>query len=81
MLICRNIISRKVFILLEEDKNNRAYFISQDGSIKLFNMTEFDEFIEDTDALYLKSYKVVTDEQYQSYRNYVEQSPESNFKA
>jgi len=72
MQICRNIVSKKVFILLEEDKNNRAYFISHDGSIKLFNKTEFEEFIEETDVMYLKAYMVITNEQYRSYRRYTE---------
>ena len=72
MQICRNIASKKVFILLDEDKNNRAYFISPDGSIKLFNKIQFEEFIEETDLMYLKSYMVITDEQYRSYQRYTE---------
>ena len=72
MQICRNIASKKVFILLDEDKNNRAYFISPDGSIKLFNKIQFEEFIEETDLMYLKSYMVITDEQYRSYQRYAE---------
>ena len=67
MLICRNIASRKIFIFLEEDKNNRAFFISHDGGIELFDKSEFEEFIEETNVMYLKEYLVITDEQYRSY--------------
>ena len=81
MQICKNIVSKKVFILLDEDKNNRAYFISPDGSIKLFNKTDFEEFIEETDVICLKEYMVITDEQYRSYWRYTEQVVEKIFKA
>jgi hypothetical protein len=67
MLICRNIASKKIFIFLEEDKNNRAYFISHEGEIKLFDRSEFEEFIEETNVMYLKEYLVITEEQYRSY--------------
>jgi hypothetical protein len=67
MLICRNIASKKTLILLKDDKNNRAYFISHDGEIKLCDKSEFEEFIEETDVTYLKEYLVITDEQYRSY--------------
>ena len=72
MQICRNVVSKEVFILLEEEKNSRAYFISPDGSIKLFDKTEFEEFIEETDVMYLKAYIVITDAQYRSYRRYTQ---------
>jgi hypothetical protein len=71
MLICRNIASKKIFIFLEEDKNNRAYFISHDGEIKLLDKTEFEEFMEETNAMYLKEYLVITEEQYRAYRKHV----------
>ena len=67
MLICRNLTSKKIFIFLEEDKNNRAFFISHDGGIKLFDKSEFEEFMEETNVMYLKEYLVITDEQYRSY--------------
>jgi hypothetical protein len=72
MQICKNVVSKKVYVLLEENKNNQAYFISPDGSIKLYDKAEFEEFIEDTDVIYLKAYMVITAEQYRSYRNYIE---------
>lgn len=81
MQICKNIFSKKVFILLEEDKDNRAYFILPNGSIKLFHKTEFEEFTEETDEMYLKEYLVITDQQYLSYRKHAEQVVEENFNA
>jgi hypothetical protein len=72
MLICKNVASKKIFILLKEDKNNRAYFISHDGEIKLLDKSEFEEFIEETNEIYLKEYLVITEEQYGSYRRHNE---------
>ena len=67
MQICRNTVSKEVYVFLEEEKNNQAYFISPDGSIRLLNATEFEEFMEETNVLYLKTYMVITDDQYRSY--------------
>jgi hypothetical protein len=72
MQICRNKVSKKVYVLLEEEKNNQAYFISPKGNIRLVNMNEFEEFYEETNVMYLKSYGVITNEQYRINRRYTE---------
>jgi hypothetical protein len=76
-------MTKQVFIFLkeDEDKDDRAYFVSPDGSINLFNQSEFDDFIEETDEMYLKEYMVITDAQYRNYRNYIENEVGTFFKA
>jgi hypothetical protein len=72
MQICRNKVSKKVFVLLEEEENNQAYFISPKGNIRLLNKNEFEEFYEETNVMYLKSYGVITNEQYRINLRYTE---------
>lgn len=81
MKICKNIMTKQVFIFLKGDKDDRAYFVSPDGSINLFNQSEFDEFVEETDEMYLKEYLVITDAQYRNYRKYTENEVGTFFKA
>jgi hypothetical protein len=72
MKICRNIASKEVFIVLKEYEDNRAYFVSPDGGTQLYHKTEFESFREETDLMYLKEYLVISEEQYQACRNYIE---------
>jgi hypothetical protein len=72
MKICREKASSEVYIYLEEGENIQGYFVLPDGRVDLFDRTEFEAFVEQTDEMYLREYLIITAEQYRTYRKYKE---------
>jgi len=72
MKICRKKASSEVYIYLEEGENIQGYFVLPDGRVDVFDRTDFEAFVEQTDEMYLREYLIITAEQYRTYRKYKE---------
>jgi hypothetical protein len=57
---------------LEKGEDIQDHFVLPDGRVEMFDRTDFEAFVEQTDEMYLREYLIITAEQYRTYRNYKE---------